>query len=147
MARSSACNAPGGCGVGVFDSGEIRIDIDETTMRARAPLPACPACGALPRPNVLMFNDYFWDETHAAAQTARFQAWLHSVSSRRLVVVECGAGTAVRTVRQTCEAVAGQLGGKLIRINVREPDVPSGHVGLPMGAKDALLAIDSLLSC
>jgi hypothetical protein len=34
----------------------------------------------------------------------------------------------------------------LIRINVREPLVPAGHVGISQGALAALTAIDQLLS-
>jgi hypothetical protein len=33
-----------------------------------------------------------------------------------------------------------------VRINVREPDTPSGHVGLAMGALDALTSIEALLA-
>jgi hypothetical protein len=32
-----------------------------------------------------------------------------------------------------------------VRINVREPEVPAGGVGVPMGALAALRAIDALL--
>jgi hypothetical protein len=60
-------------------------------------------------------------------------------------VVEFGAGTAIPTVRQLCEYIAGQLGGTLIRLNVREPQVPPGHIGLAMGALAGLQAIDQRL--
>lgn len=33
------------------------MGVDSATMRARAPLPACPTCGALARPHILMFGD------------------------------------------------------------------------------------------
>src|SRR5262245_38145101 len=38
----------------VPDSVPALINLDEASLRARAPLPACPACGGLARPNVLM---------------------------------------------------------------------------------------------
>src|SRR5205814_10284591 len=38
------------------------IDVDEATFRARPPLPNCPRCGGLARPNVLMFGDSEWLE-------------------------------------------------------------------------------------
>lgn len=132
------------CGIGLFESGRDPITVDETTMRARAPLPACPECGALARPNILMFGDYAWDERRTAEQRTRLQAWFDSLRGARLAVVECGAGKGIPTVRHFCEHVIAQFGGTLIRINVRESDVASGHIGLPMGALAALEQIDAL---
>ena len=61
-------------------------------------------------------------------------------------VIECGAGKAIPTVRYTSERAAARLGGTLVRINVREPATPPGHVGLAMGALAALTRIQSLLA-
>jgi NAD-dependent SIR2 family protein deacetylase len=134
------------CGAGLFDADADTLEIDESTMRARHPLPACPECGALARPNVLMFGDGDWDSSRAYEQERRFRTWLEEVAGRRLVIVECGAGTAVPTVRLLCEQVARGAGGRLIRINVREANVPTGAIGLPAGALAALQAIDALLA-
>jgi NAD-dependent SIR2 family protein deacetylase len=44
------------CGSGIWPvkaSITTIIDLDESSMRAREPFPACPTCGALARPNVL----------------------------------------------------------------------------------------------
>jgi NAD-dependent SIR2 family protein deacetylase len=121
------------------------VDLDEESMRARPPYPACPECGALARPNVLMFGDWQWDPTRTAAQESRLEAWLRDVDSGRLVIVECGAGTAVPTVRHFSENVAA-AGARLIRINVREPHAPPGQVELAMGAREALREIEQLVS-
>jgi NAD-dependent SIR2 family protein deacetylase len=121
------------------------IDLAEATMRAREPFPACPGCGGLARPNVLMFGDYQWDETRTAEQQVRLETWLQDMDSMRLAIVECGAGTAVPTVRHFCERLAASADATLIRINVREPDVPRGQFGLAMGALEALRAIDACL--
>src|SRR5579883_1720475 len=51
-----------GCGAGLFPAGDVRIEVDEATMRAREPLPRCPVCAAVARPNILMFNDWDWEE-------------------------------------------------------------------------------------
>jgi NAD-dependent SIR2 family protein deacetylase len=135
------------CGIGLFPAGESRvIEVDEQTMRAREPLPSCPSCGALARPNVLMFGDWEWEDTRSAAQEIRLLAWLESLGSARLAVLECGAGTALPTVRHFCERVAANQGGTLIRINVREPTVPAGHLGLARGALDALQTIGNHLT-
>ena len=42
--------------------------------------------------------------------------------------------------------IARRYRGTLIRINPREPDVPTGHLALPMGALAAVRAIDGLLT-
>lgn len=132
------------CGIGIFSADPFHIAVDPETFRAQLPLPACPRCGGLARPNILMFGDWHWDGTRSNAQEASLQAWLAGLpgdARGRLVVIECGAGTAIPTVRHFSEQVAQEFGGLLVRINVRESDVPSGHVGLPLGAKEALTEI------
>jgi NAD-dependent SIR2 family protein deacetylase len=134
-----------GCGAGLFPAEGYRPDIDESTMRAREPLPACPGCGALARPNILMFNDGDWDYSRALWEENRFRRWLQGITGKRVVIVECGAGTAVPTVRHLCEHVAKTHQGRLVRINVREPQVPPGGIGLAASALPALRAIDAVL--
>ena len=34
------------------------VAVDDVTFRARSPLPHCPVCQAIARPNILMFGDY-----------------------------------------------------------------------------------------
>jgi NAD-dependent SIR2 family protein deacetylase len=132
------------CGQGLFLANNVLVD--ETTMHAQEPLPACPRCGALARPNILMFNDWEWDSTRTAEQEAQMRTWLRAVSSTPLVVVECGAGIAIPTVRHFCERVTDHPQRKLIRINVRDPEVPKGHISLAVGALEGLRAIDECLA-
>jgi NAD-dependent SIR2 family protein deacetylase len=137
------------CGIGLFPSEQVvaaGVAIDETTLRAAEPLPACPECGALARPNVLMFGDGEWDETRAYEQELRLGRWLKGVVGARAVVVECGAGTAIPTIRHFCEAMADRFDALLVRLNIREPEVPAGQVGLAMGALAGLRKIDQLLA-
>jgi NAD-dependent SIR2 family protein deacetylase len=120
------------------------VVVDETTMRATGDLPRCPGCGGVARPNVLMFGDSRWIDRRTAAQQRRYHAWLRSLGDARLAVIECGAGTAVPTVRLESERVARRPGATLVRINLREPRVPPGpHVGLAMAALAALTAVDA----
>ena len=115
-------------------------EVDADACRLRNAPPACPHCGGLARPNILMFGDGEWLERRAAAQEARMQAWLARV--RRPVVVELGAGTAIPSVRRFSHAVVQQYGGRLVRINPREPQVPGANdAGIAMGALDGLRAI------
>lgn len=131
------------CTPRIWEAPSTPIDINEVSFRARLPLPQCPHCGALARPNVLMFGDWNWVPDRTALQEARLADWIGAITagSSRLVIVECGAGTGVPTVRATSERLARMTGGVLVRINTREPAVPPGHIALPMGAADAIAAI------
>jgi NAD-dependent SIR2 family protein deacetylase len=134
------------CGVGVFPADPFEVEVDETTFRATEPLPACPQCGALARPNVLMFGDLDCDGTRSGIQHNWLNAWMRSLGRARLVLVECGAGRAVPTIRHFSEQTARETGGWLIRINPRESEVPTGQIALPLGALEVLRAIDVVLS-
>jgi NAD-dependent SIR2 family protein deacetylase len=123
----------------------MEVSVDETVMRAREPLPRCPSCGGPTRPNILMFDDSGWDDGRTRAQQARLRTWLTTARAGRMVVIECGAGSAIPTVRYFCEEQAASPRSMLIRINPHEPAVPRGHLGLPMGALDALRAMDHRL--
>lgn len=135
-----------GCGAGIFGASRFRIDLDEATLRAREPLPACPRCGGLARPNVLMFNDWGWDGRRTEEAEERLEGWLRGARGKRLAIVEMGAGTRVPSVRLFGERVAGLVGGTLVRINPREPEVGRGGISLPLGALAALEAIDARLA-
>jgi len=133
------------CGMELFAAEDVRVSVDETTMRAREPLPSCPSCGALARPNILMFGDWGWDDTRTRSQHARLNAWLAAAWECRMVIIECGAGNAIPTVRHFCEECTASPLATLIRINPREPAAPQGHIGLAAGAQEALRAIDRQL--
>ena len=106
--------------------------------------PLCPHCGDLARPNILMFNDSGWLEDHSEQQAARLEKWLASV--RRPVVVELGAGTAIPSVRHFSQRILHEFGGRLVRINPRECEVPTPlDVGIAAGAVHALSEIDRVM--
>jgi len=129
----------GGC-AGVESAASLTVDVEPETFRARGPLPTCPRCAALLRPNILMFGDGEWDDSRTREQEARLARWLEGVEPGSLAVVECGAGTAIPSVRRFCEHAAARW-GTLLRVNVREPQVPAGGIGLPLRALEALSAI------
>ena len=114
------------------------------TMRARN-LPACRHCGGMARPNILMFGDWSWLGDRSAGQEACLSDWKAELAGRRLVVVECGAGQAVPTVRWQCEQVAARYEAPLVRINPREPQGPTGTISIAAGAQETLGAIDALI--
>ena len=134
-----------GCSDAIWRADEILPDVDEATCRLRNAPPRCPHCGALARPNILMFNDWDWVEARTAAQSARQHRWLQSV--KRPVVVELGAGTAIPSVRHFSQRILHHHGGRLIRINPREWEVPTrSDVGLPMRAAQGLALVEQALS-
>lgn len=133
------------CGIGIFEAEREPVAIDEQSLRAAEPWPRCPQCGALARPNILMFGDWEWDATRTEQQHARLEAWLAGMDRPRLVIVECGAGRAIPTVRHFCERLSQTAAAILIRINLREADVPAGHIGLAAAALPTLQAIDERL--
>lgn len=122
------------------------VDVDPGTLRAREPWPMCPRCGALARPNILMFGDGGWRPERTAEQERRLGAWLEERRGARLAVIELGAGRAVPTVRHFAEQLAAQRGATLVRINPREPEGPRGTVSLAVGAREALAAIEACLA-
>ena len=130
------------CGIGIFNGEKIRPNVDAVTLRARQPLPKCPACGALARPNILMFGDQNWDGRRSRASADNMNPWLMKLEPRQVAIIECGAGVTIPTVRMFGENVARLREGALIRINTRDPEVPDGQISLPLGALDALTAID-----
>ncbi len=135
----------GSC-AGIRSADAFQLHVDEATFRARDPLPRCPGCTGLYRPNVLMFGDFGWNPARTEAQEARLEAWLAGLGGAKLAIIECGAGTGVPTVRHFSEQLARQRGATLVRLNVREPEVPEGQIGIAMGALRALREIDGLLA-
>jgi NAD-dependent SIR2 family protein deacetylase len=133
------------CGAGLFPAPGT-VEIDERELRARPPLPSCPRCGRLARPNILMFDDLDWDDRRTAAQRERFHRWLETASRGRLVVVELGAGKAVSTVRNASESLVRRAGARLVRINPRDSEVSAGQIAIAQGALSAIEALAGQLT-
>ncbi len=118
----------------------IEVTVDEASCRVVSPLPRCPDCGGLLRPNIMMFGDWGWLPQVTQAQQQRLEKWLDQ--TKRIVVVEMGAGRHIPTVRHFSQGV----GMPLIRINPSDPELDGAcGASLPLGALDALHAIAALL--
>ncbi len=129
---------------GIWPADDFLPEVDEVHCRLVNALPRCPHCGALARPNVLMFSDWGWQPQRTQRQAVAQSAWLRG--AQRIVVVEMGAGTAIPSVRHFSERLALEHGARLVRINPREPAVPTRHdLGLPLPALAALQALDRLM--
>ncbi|MDQ1362248.1 MAG: hypothetical protein QG652_108 [Pseudomonadota bacterium] len=128
----------------VWPADEFLPDVDEDNCLLRNALPQCKHCGALVRPNILMFGDAHWLQSRARVQAARQDRWL--ARAQRPVVVELGAGAAIPSVRRFSEWVVHRYGGRLIRINVQDSAVKEKHgVGIALTARAALTEIDEIL--
>lgn len=134
------CTTP--CCDRIWDSDQL-ITVDYSTMRAQE-YPQCPQCGAVARPNILMFGDYGWLGERTARQQRRFEGFLAQVEGP-LVVIELGAGNTIPTIRHFSERLVSGSGGRLIRINPREAQVPRGQIALVSGALEGLQGIEAAL--
>lgn len=124
------------CSGEIWSADPFGPEVDEARCELIGPLPTCPCCGRVARPNILMFNDDGWNRSHVLDQTARRWDWLDSV--KRPLVIELGAGREIGTVRDFGE----QHGFRIIRINPEHWRVTSGKgVGLQGGALERLEAL------
>ncbi len=135
------CTAP--CSDYVFKADHISINIDEDKFEALEPLPRCPNCGAIARPNILMFGDWHWIGDRYHDQQMALQNWLDRLQREAipLAIIECGAGTALPTVRHFSEQVAARHRTRLIRINPRDAHTPPGHISIATGAAEGIRTI------
>lgn len=126
-----------GCAEAIWPADDFLPEVDAEQCHLRNAAPRCPHCGAVARPNILMFGDGGWLARRTRGQLVAFDAWRRSAG--RVVTLELGAGSHVPTVRYFAEDEAGPL----IRINPDAPDLPAGKPGvaLPMGALAASRAL------
>jgi len=124
----------------LWSSDDITIEIEEG-FRAKEPLPSCPFCGAMARPNILMFGDFGWEYARTNGQRERLVSWMNTIEEEggNLAIIELGAGTTVLTVRNTSDQIAKRFDIPLMRINPTESF--GAKIQLPMGAAEALDAI------
>lgn len=130
-----------GCAGAIWTADDFIPEVDAAACRLLNEAPRCGHCGAVARPNILMFGDAGWLEARSAAQMARLRTWYGGAG--RVVVIEIGAGTRVATVRH----FSASHGQALIRINPQPEAAPPGPaVQLRCGALDGLRAIYAALA-
>jgi len=130
-----------GCSDNIWPATGFNPVVGEENYLLESDLPLCPTCGALARPNILMFGDWGWNDQREHDQRRRITLWLASIS--RLAVIEIGAGSSIPSVRIFGEST----GGALIRINPKEAYVPlSGNIGLECGGLAGIQTIHERLS-
>lgn len=123
-------------------------EIDTNACRIVSEMPRCPYCGAIARPNILMFGDWSWNSQRSDGQRVSQSAWLQSVDDAlaSVAIIEIGAGTVIPSVRHFSHQQIRERGAKLVRINPREPSVPSSRdVGFAWGATSVLLQMKAMI--
>lgn len=119
----------GACTPALWPADLLEVRVDQATGLMLGPLPGCPHCGRLARPNILLFDDWSWLSSHTDLQQYRLSQWLATVTN--LVIIELGAGIAIPRVRRKSEA----LRARLIRINPTDAGVRNTDaVGFADGA-------------
>ncbi|WP_281951262.1 SIR2 family NAD-dependent protein deacylase [Nitrosophilus kaiyonis] len=129
------------CADNIWSAKNLKIEIDMKNFKALNPLPRCPKCGEIARPNILMFGDFSWISKREDIQREYFESFLNRAYNN-LAIIEFGAGTAVPTVRITGEQISKNFNAPLIRVNPREPN--GADIELAMGAKEAIEKIYEL---
>ena len=134
------------CGQEVWRQDNLDLSIDELTLRASTPFPACPSCGSIARPNILMFGDWGWDSSRTEEQRGHFMDWVQNTGTSPTVIVEIGAGVTIPSVRNICEQLADETKRDLIRINPRDSQGPANTISIPLGGLEVLRCIDELMT-
>lgn len=86
-------------------NGALTLTVDPQTDCVVDPLPQCPNCHELARPNVMMFGDWTFLDNRLTEQRSHYEIFRSNLLKEkcRLLVIELGAGTAVPTVRWESE--------------------------------------------
>jgi len=127
------CTRP--CSRTIWSADGLAVDVDKNHCHWQPDLPACIECGALARPNILLFNDWGWISDQTDLQMERLNKWYRKVKNP--LVIEMGAGLAVPTVRRVCESTPAPL----VRINLTDPQMDGSRqngISLKMRAQKAL---------
>jgi len=132
------CTLP--CGDSIWYNDQ-EVEVDFETMLSLSII-HCPYCGAVARPNVLMFGDFSWIGDRSDKQEDRFREFLQQHQDDNIVVIEIGAGTSVPTIRNLTLRLARSYNARVIRINPREYEISPPHISLPCGGLDGLEKID-----
>ena len=139
------CSVP--CNSKIYKADTLAIEIDNEKFEAQAPLPRCSQCGAIVRPNILMFGDWNWLSNRSEEQSQNFDSYLINLKKSGLkpVIIELGAGRAVPTVRMKSERLAGEFETVLIRINPRDYHIPSYLEGIEIetGGLEGIVNIEN----
>src|SRR3989338_3442611 len=81
----------------IWKADDFQLKTDDENCLLLSPMPRCPGCGGIARPNILMFNDWNWNDRRMVRQQQGLDDWLEK--GERLVGIELGAGAAIPSAR------------------------------------------------
>lgn len=134
------------CCQAIWPATDFNPIVSESTCLLLNELPRCPSCGAIARPNIMMFDDEAWLDNQEQQQSKNLKQWLSF--TKNLVIIEIGAGITLPSVRYFSHKVCEKHNGTIIRINMDENAVlPSNKkcIALHVSAIDGLTAISKAL--
>jgi len=130
------------CSQEIWESKGLDVEIDHHTMRAKDPLPSCPVCGALSRPNIFMYGDNTESYLYAPAEISakKFRAFREKYINRRVLILDIGVGAEGMKAHITAYK---QLFADVIHccINPHIPDMTDHDLHIAKSAKDALMEV------
>jgi NAD-dependent SIR2 family protein deacetylase len=99
----------------------LKLNIDSKTNCVIDPLPRCPYCNQLSRPNVVMFDDWYYLGTRYNEQMKYYEEFKSNIieTKSKLLIIELGAGTTIPSVRIASETMFNDKRwiAHLVRIN------------------------------
>ncbi len=128
----------------VISADAYEVVVNPETLRVEHNAMPTAKNGDLLRPNILMFNDWYWLETRTKEQEKRYLDWLESIKDKKVVVIEIGAGDAIATVRYQAQVLRRNHAQHLIQINPN----PAKYADIVIadGALNALSSIQNMIA-
>lgn len=126
---------------------EYNFEINSNMLCFDNSMPKCKKCNQILRPNILLFDDWEFDQTEIIKLENNIDNWLLKNRNFKTVLIEIGAGKNISTIRKYNENIIKKnLNSKLIRINPNDCDIPFGHIALKMNAFEAIKAINKKIN-
>lgn len=122
-----------------YDSQQLLSAVNEEKY------PICPHCGAMARPNIYMFRDNTFLSDRNDAQEKKFQEFLDLNQGKSMLVFEIGSGPHVQSIRKKTRMLGIQHNAKIVRINPKDFRIKEPHIGINLGALEALEGIDGYI--
>jgi len=124
----------------IWEAKNLDIEIDMENFRALT-IPRCKNCGAVARPNVLMFGDRRWIPHRTNTQEYIFNSWLNQIEDfgYELVILEIDIGKTTPVLKQFSKEIANSYDATIIRINPKDFKFPSKkEISIPMNVLEAI---------
>lgn len=130
------------CTPTIWSAGDTHVEVDMATFTTQT-IPLCPYCNAVARPNIMMFDDFHWNNRRYYQQQNFYRQWLAENKNSNILVIEIGAGMTIPTVRWESEKIVKQFNiSNLIRINPYEYEINlKKGISIPMGGYKGILEI------